>query len=251
MGDCLHQELWWLQWLNHLYAVQLVGICGAQELAFPFFSFPPSLYGLPYSCGCLTAFWGSLGLCGVLGQANLAIYRDCAGISISAPATPRSGVVVILHGCTCNYTLFQAYISCIACDELAQSVKGFVRHMTADRTCRWDLASRMLCGCPEACIAVNHQVECLLGADTGPWRRAEADLTDWHHTTSSGKVRGGTLQTCLGTRPVEYNASPRVGDIVSSGASAACALFLLSCCNCSCNASAWRLPYICILICTG
>ena len=48
----------------------------AQQLAFPFSSFPPSLYGPPYSCGCLTAFWGSLGHCGVLGQPKLAIYSD-------------------------------------------------------------------------------------------------------------------------------------------------------------------------------
>ena len=176
-------------------------------------------------------------------------------MSISAPATPRSGAVVMPSGYTCSYTPFQADSSCEACDELAQPVEGFVRHMTADRTCRWERASRMLCGCPRACVADHHQVECLLGADTRPWRRTEADLTDWHHTTSSGQVRGRTPQTCLGTRPVEHHASPRVADTVPSGACAVCALFLLPCCNCSCdcscNASALRIPYICILICTG
>ena len=40
LGDSLHQELWLLQWLNHLCAVHLVGICGLRSLLSPFLPFP-------------------------------------------------------------------------------------------------------------------------------------------------------------------------------------------------------------------
>ena len=54
----------------------------------------------------------------------------------------------MLYGCTCNYTPFQGESLCEACDELAQSVEGFVRHMTADRTCQRVRRFSMLSACP-------------------------------------------------------------------------------------------------------